>query len=172
MKENEVPENSHKKLRILYFRDTDTLEVDNGESGDYGFAIAEHLTANSVEADQVVGFTLEHAAELLLPYLKKGDPRGQNQQWSLGNSPKIVTKPGFPSDSRKKLEKPASKKRLIVTYCKEIDVLDLKNGEPVKDGEDVSAGLVVFYNEADELVRFTLEDAAKLLLPCLQEIIP
>jgi hypothetical protein len=83
-----------------------------------------------------------------------------------------VTKPGFPSHSRKKLGQPASKKRLIVTYCKENDVLDLKNGEPVKDGKDVSAGLVVFYNEADELVRFTLEDAAKLLLPCLQEIIP
>ena len=67
------------KLRILYDKESDTLSLWNGLPAGYGESVAQHLTAElnaaSVaeggEGGEVVGITLEHAAELLLPILCK-----------------------------------------------------------------------------------------------------
>ena len=59
-----------KELKGAYSRDTDTLTVGNGNMAASSDEIAEGLTAHYCGAGEVVGFTLEHAAELLLPRLQ------------------------------------------------------------------------------------------------------
>ncbi len=64
------------KLRILYDKESDTLSLWNGLPAGYGESVAQHLTAelnaaSVAEGGEVVGITLEHAAELLLPILCK-----------------------------------------------------------------------------------------------------
>ena len=53
------------KLSIYYDPETDTLSLWNGEPADEGADVAENLTADLNTDGEVVGFTLEHAAELL-----------------------------------------------------------------------------------------------------------
>lgn len=166
MKENEILENSHKKLSVLYARDMDILEVSNGEPRDRSYTIAESLSANLNSDSEVVGFTLGSASSVLLPYLQEYVPQDSDEQRCLWYSPDIVIGRGPFPGSRKQSRRSASRNKLTVTYSKDEDILDLKTGEPVKDGEDVSADLVVFYNESDAPVRFTLENAAQILLPC------
>ena len=56
-------------LEIYYDADSDTLSLWNGSPAGYGEMVARHLTAESNTDGDVVGITLEHAAELLRPYL-------------------------------------------------------------------------------------------------------
>ena len=56
-------------LDIYYDADSDTLSLWNGLPAGYGEMVAKHLTAESNADGEVVGITLEHAAELLRPYL-------------------------------------------------------------------------------------------------------
>ena len=67
------------KLQILYDKESDTLTLCNGLPAGYGETVAEHLTAelngaSVAEGGEVVGVTLEHAAELLLPILGREIP--------------------------------------------------------------------------------------------------
>ena len=53
------------KLSVYYDRDTDTLSLWNGQPASEGADVADNLTADFDAEGEVVGFTLEHAAELL-----------------------------------------------------------------------------------------------------------
>ena len=57
------------KLLINYYEDTDTLVLWNGTPAKEGRIVAEHLTSESSAEGEVTGIVLEHAAELLRPYL-------------------------------------------------------------------------------------------------------
>ena len=56
-------------LDIYYDPVSDTLSLWNGSPAGYGEMVAKHLTAESNPDGEVVGITLEHAAQLLKPYL-------------------------------------------------------------------------------------------------------
>lgn len=56
-------------LDIYYDAESDTLSLWNGTPAGYGEMVAKHLTAESNADGDVVGITLEHAAELLRPYM-------------------------------------------------------------------------------------------------------
>ena len=58
-----------RELTIRYHRDTDTLVLRNGVPSGNGETVARHLVAYLNDADEVTGFVLEHAAELLGPFL-------------------------------------------------------------------------------------------------------
>ncbi len=53
------------KPKIHYDADTDTLSIWNGTPASEAEDVAEHLVADFNNAGEVVGFTLEHASELL-----------------------------------------------------------------------------------------------------------
>ena len=55
--------------------------------------------------------------------------------------------------------------RLKVTYDPETDTLDLGNGQPGSDGQPIAERLVAFFNDDDEVVGITLENAAEILAP-------
>ena len=79
MNKDKVKVDPDRKLQIYYHRESDTLSLWNGVPAGYGETVAQHLTAElnaaSVpEGGEVVGITLEHAAELLLPYLSPKPP--------------------------------------------------------------------------------------------------
>ena len=57
------------KLLIHYYSDTDTLVLRNELPAGYGQTVAEHVTASKNRDGDVTGVTIEHAAELLRPYL-------------------------------------------------------------------------------------------------------
>ncbi len=57
------------KLKIDYCKDTDTLSLWNGEPASHAADVADNLTADYDSRGDAVGFTLENAAELLLPIL-------------------------------------------------------------------------------------------------------
>ena len=57
------------KLLIRYYDDTDTLVLWNGTPAQEGQIVAEHLTSESDADGEVTGVVLEHAAQLLRPYL-------------------------------------------------------------------------------------------------------
>ena len=69
---------------IYYDPDSDTLSLWNGSPAGYGEMVARHLTAESNADGEVVGITLEHAAELLRPYLfpesKTSTTKGPNKR--------------------------------------------------------------------------------------------
>ena len=72
--EVKIPLANDPKLHIIYDREADILTLHNGLPAGYGATVAEYLTAelngDSIAEDgEVVGMTLEHAAELLRPYL-------------------------------------------------------------------------------------------------------
>ena len=56
-------------LDIYYDPASDTLSLWNGSPAGYGEMVARHLTAESNADGDIVGMTLEHAAELLKPLL-------------------------------------------------------------------------------------------------------
>ena len=68
------------KPKIYYDRETDTLSIWNGIPASEAEDVAEHLVADLDDAGQVVGFTLEHASELLgaIPSI----PNNSNKQSS------------------------------------------------------------------------------------------
>ena len=53
------------KLNIYYDAETDTLSLWNGVPASEGEDVAEHLVADFDNDGNVVGFTLEHAGEML-----------------------------------------------------------------------------------------------------------
>ena len=59
-------------LDIYYDPVSDTLSLWNGSPAGYGEMVAKNLTAESNAEGEVVGITLENAAELLRPYLFPG----------------------------------------------------------------------------------------------------
>ena len=58
-----------KELSIRYHQDTDTLVLRSSAPSGNGETIARNLVAYMNDDDEVTGFVLEHAAELLRPYL-------------------------------------------------------------------------------------------------------
>ena len=52
------------KLKIYYWKETDTLDIGDGRPAGYGEYLSDDLIVNSNAAGEVVGFTLEHAAEI------------------------------------------------------------------------------------------------------------
>ena len=72
--EVKIPLAQDPKLHIIYDRESDILTLHNGLPAGYGATVAEYLTAelngaSLAEDGEVVGMTLEHAAQLLRPYL-------------------------------------------------------------------------------------------------------
>ena len=57
------------KLLIHYYSDTDTLVLRNEMPAGHGQTVAENVTASQNRDGDVTGVTIEHAAELLRPYL-------------------------------------------------------------------------------------------------------
>ena len=53
------------KLSVYYDSETDTLSLWNGRPASEGADVADNLTADFDAEGEVVGFTLEHAAEVL-----------------------------------------------------------------------------------------------------------
>lgn len=53
------------KLNVYYDSETDTLSLWNGKPAGEGADVAENLTADLDAEGEVVGFTLEHASEIL-----------------------------------------------------------------------------------------------------------
>jgi uncharacterized protein YuzE len=56
-------------LKVHYFADTDTLVLTTDQPRAYGETVGKDLVAFTNDDGDVVGVTLEHAAELLRPYL-------------------------------------------------------------------------------------------------------
>ena len=63
-----------KELRGVYTKETDTLTLGNGSAAANSEEIASGFTAHYGEAGNVVGITLERAAELLMPHLETWRP--------------------------------------------------------------------------------------------------
>lgn len=57
------------KLEIQYFPQTDTLYIGGAGIANDGYDIAENLIAHVRDDGEVVGITLEHAADVLAPHL-------------------------------------------------------------------------------------------------------
>lgn len=61
------------KLDIYYDSETDTLSLWNGRPGNEGADVAENLIVDFGRDGEVIGFTLDHAAELLGPFLPQSE---------------------------------------------------------------------------------------------------
>ena len=59
------------KLEIYYDPESDTLDIGNGQPAAEGYDIAEQLTAHVDAQGDVVFVSLEHAVEVLAPYLNE-----------------------------------------------------------------------------------------------------
>lgn len=59
--------------------------------------------------------------------------------------------------------------KLKIYYDPETDTLDIGNGRPGSDGQPVAERLVAFFDENDEVVSITLENASEVLAPFLRE---
>ena len=59
------------KLDIYYDGETDILSFWNGRPGNEGANVAENLIVDFGRDGEVIGFTLDHAAELLGPFLSE-----------------------------------------------------------------------------------------------------
>ena len=58
------------KLDIYYDPESDTLDIGNGKPAAEGYDVADNLTAHVDHDGDVVFVTLEHAVEVLAPYLR------------------------------------------------------------------------------------------------------
>ena len=75
------------KLRISYYSDTDTLSLWNGAPASAADDVAENLIVDYDAAGEAVGFTLDHAAELLLPLLTAARAAGKAGKAGKGAAP-------------------------------------------------------------------------------------
>ncbi len=73
------------KLDIYYDSETDTLSLWNGLPADEGADVAENLMVDFGRDGDVVGFTLDHAAELLGAILSKPKLSERNRDVSMVN---------------------------------------------------------------------------------------
>ena len=67
------------KLDIYYDPETDTLSLWNGRPASEGADVAENLVADFDDDGEVVGFTLDHASELLSSILNAPPNRADFQ---------------------------------------------------------------------------------------------
>ena len=58
------------ELEIQYFPQTDTLYIGGAGTANEGYDIAENLIAHAKDDGEVIGITIEHASEILSPYLR------------------------------------------------------------------------------------------------------
>ena len=58
-------------LEIYYFPQTDTLDLGNGKPTAEGYDVADNLTAHVDHDGDVVFVALEHAVEVLTPYIRE-----------------------------------------------------------------------------------------------------
>ncbi len=72
------------KLDIYYDSETDTLSLWNGRPASEGADVAENLIVDFGRDGEVVGFTLDHAAELLGSVLSKSPKRPATTQTPAG----------------------------------------------------------------------------------------
>ena len=168
MKTNDPMHYARTPLRIAYCRNTDTLEIHNGELVHSSYVVAEGLTAHLDGDGETAGFTLERARALLLPQLSEYDVASTKlrlwQQPAVGSSKEFF-------ESRRKTLVQNQQSILNIGYCPEYDTLDIWNEKGASFGWDVGTNLTAFSRDADgqELNGFTLERAAQLLLPCFLE---
>ena len=73
------------KLKVFYDKDTDILSLWNGRPASEADDVAEHLVADFDDDGEVVGFTLEHASELLRAHLSDGDEETERLQQTFGD---------------------------------------------------------------------------------------
>ena len=68
----EVGRNSRNSLQVAYFPETDTLDLWNEESASFGWDVGAILVAFTTdeEGKYIKGFTMDGAAQMLLPVLK------------------------------------------------------------------------------------------------------
>ena len=59
------------ELQIFYDPESDTLDIGNGKSAAEGYDVADRLSAHVDHDGDVVFVTLEHAVEVLAPYLRE-----------------------------------------------------------------------------------------------------
>ena len=162
---------SGRKLSVSYCRDTDTLEICNGEGDAYAYAVADGLTANLDSDGEVTGFTLEKARSLLLSMLLKYEETPRKGRLYYRPS---MSFPDTPSKNARKEVGRNIKNSLQVAYFPESDTLDLWNEEGASFGWDVGAILVAFStdDEGKYIKGFTLDRAAEMLLPALKDYHP
>ena len=67
------------KLEIHYDAESDILDIGNGQPAAEGYDVAESLTAHVDAEGDVVFVTLEHAVEVLAPYLREYMAREEPQ---------------------------------------------------------------------------------------------
>lgn len=150
------------KLQISYFRDTDTLSFWNGQPAWSADDVAQNLTVDLHSSGSPVGMTLEHAAELLLPFLHMTAPA---QEPKPGVSSKSGRSPAAFSDRRED-------NMLEIDYHAEADVIWLGNGQPTPVGDDIAENVTVFFDmEETQPNAVMIEHAAEILLPILQAAI-
>ena len=74
------------KLDVYYDSETDTLSLWNGQPASAGADVAENLTVDLDAEGEVVGFTLDHASEMLKSIVARpllaGNPKGQTSEGS------------------------------------------------------------------------------------------
>ena len=133
------------KLEIAYFSDTDTLSLWNGKPASEGGDVFGNLIADYDAQGKVVGFTVEHARELL-----------SNHLLSMG------VDFGYSGIDSFSDQYPYS---LQMTN----GALKLTNLNPVVSSGDVAEHLTVHYDADGDAAGFTLERAAELLLPHLRD---
>ena len=154
-------------LRIAYCRDTDTLEIHNGESVHSSYVVAEGLTAHLDADGETAGLTLEKARALLLTQLSEYDAAPTKLR--LRQQPILVSQKGL-FGSKRKTQGRNPQSILNIGYFREYDILDLWNEKGASFGWDVGAHLTAYSRDEDgqELNGFTLECAAQMLLPTLK----
>ena len=67
------------KLEIYYDPESDTLDIGNGQPASEGYDVADQLTAHVDAEGDVVFVSLEHAVEVLAPYLRNYMTREEPQ---------------------------------------------------------------------------------------------
>ena len=132
------------KLEVAYFGDTDTLSLWNGKPASEAGDVTVSLIADYDAEGVIVGFTLEHAAELLLnPLFSMGVDFGYSEIGTLSSqgSHALELKEGN---------------------------LTLKNLATVAYSDEVAEHLTAHYDADGDAAGFTLKRAAELLLPHLK----
>lgn len=133
------------KLRLKYIPETDTLDLWNGRPGNNGEAIAHNLVADFNDADEVVGLTLFHAAELLQPAMQPGKVARANGGHTVGAT------------------------KLVIDYDKGHDALRLGNETAGCSAQEVADELTAIFDETGEIIGFTLANASRLLTPLFED---
>ncbi|MCY3543678.1 MAG: DUF2283 domain-containing protein [Chloroflexota bacterium] len=130
-------------LKISYFIDTDTLSIWSGMPASEAGNVTQNLIADYDAEGEIVGFTLDHAAELLL-----------NIPFQTGMDYGYETISSSDPDAYNH-------------YVKD-GALTLVNLNAVKFSNQVSENLTAHYGDDGDAVGFTLLHAAELLLPYLK----